>query len=310
MTRHGIPNDRLILTTANRLFGQTGSDFRPGFLALLKDQYQAPLEALDFIRNASGATGHINSWVENRTHGRLRDLIPPGALDMYTRLVVVNAIYLKAPWATKFSEEATQPRSFRMAARKEVKVPTMFLNHSLGYARRDGCSAVVIPYAGTELQLLVLLPDRADGLAVLEAGLKPETLADGASAPSQNVNLYLPKFKIEPPAMSLAGSMQRLGMKNAFDVPENSANFDRMAPRRLEDYLYISDIFHKTFLKLDELGTEAAAATAVAMPAFGMVGMAPLPPPVEIHVDHPFLFAVQHRASGACLFLGQVTDPR
>jgi serpin B len=184
----------------------------------------------------------------------------------------------------------------------------MSLSHSLGYVRREGGSVVTLPYAGGELQLVIWLPDARDGLAALEAGLKPPMLAECAQLPEQRVNLHLPKFKLEPPLMPLGKAMRSLGMLTAFDMPKGSANFDRMAPRRPDDYLCISEIFHKTFLKLDESGTEAAAATAAAMMAEGM--MRPVAPPVELRVDHPFLFAIQHRATGACLFLGRVTDPR
>ena len=133
-------------------------------------------------------------------------------------------------------------------------------------------------------------------------------MADCAALDRKDVILYLPKFKLEPPLMSLGRELQALGMKSAFDQPQGSANFDRIAPRRPEDYLYISQVFHKTFLNLDEKGTEAAAATAVAAVVASMVREKPKP--IEVRVDHPFLFAIQHRASGACLFLGHVTDPR
>ena len=309
MHQYGITNEPLTLTTANRLFGQAGYDFRPAYLGLLKDQYLAPLEAMDFRHDAAGATVHINTWVEDQTHNRIRNLIPPKALDETTRLVLVNAIYMKAPWETKFPEGATQPQPFHLAGGKDVPVPTMSLTHSLGYARRESYSVVTLPYAGGELQLVILLPDTINGLGALEAGLKPEMLAECAELPDQRVNLHLPKFKLEPPMLPLGKAMRSLGMKSAFDEPKGSANFDRMAPRRPDDYLAISEIFHKTFLKLDEEGTEAAAATAVAMMAEGAM-MRPAAPPVEVRVDHPFLFAIQHRASGACLFLGRVTDPR
>jgi serpin B len=128
------------------------------------------------------------------------------------------------------------------------------------------------------------------------------------SLTAQTVDLSLPKFKMEPPTLPLGDALQKLGMKTAFDVPSGSANFDKMAPRRSYDYLYISKVLHKTFISVDEKGTEAAAATAVAMVWFSA---APRPTkPVEVKVDHPFLFAIQHRASGACLFLGHVVDPR
>jgi len=133
-------------------------------------------------------------------------------------------------------------------------------------------------------------------------------LAECAKLETRDVDLHLPKFKIELPTIALARNFEALGMKTAFDQPQGSANFDRMAPRKPNDYLYISQVFHKTFIAVDEKGTEAAAATAVAM----MAGSAPIqrPPPVEVKVDRPFLYAIQHVPSGLCLFLGRVTDPR
>jgi serpin B len=178
-----------------------------------------------------------------------------------------------------------------------------------GHSRRDGFSVVTIPYSGGEVQFLILLPDRTDGLAGLEAKATPELLADCANPEPADVILYLPKFRIEPPLFRLGKVVRSLGMRSAFDQPRGTADFDRMAPRKADDYLCISEVFHKTFLVLDERGTEAAAATAVAMaPAAAMGGEKPKP--VEVRVDHPFLFAIQHRPSGACLFLGRVTEPR
>ena len=309
MEKYGVTNQPLTLTTANRLFGQTGYEFRPAFLDLLKDTYLAPFELVDFVQDAPGVTTRINDWVVQQTRDRIKDLIPADALNSTTRLVLVNAIYLKAPWENPFEPSATQPGPFQVPGAAAARVPTMFINESLGYAQRSGYRVVVIPYAGQDLQFVILLPDAPDGLAALKASLTPEKLAADADLPRQSVNLYLPKFKLEPPVLSLSQALQSLGMTTAFNHPTGSANFDRMAPRRPDDYLYISDIFHKTFLKLDESGTEAAAATAVVMARFMGMPMHPAQP-VEFRVDHPFLFAIQERASGACLFLGQVTDPR
>jgi serpin B len=125
----------------------------------------------------------------------------------------------------------------------------------------------------------------------------------------QLIDLYLPKFKFEPPTIPLAAKLRALGLKSAFDQPAGSANFDRMAPRKPDDYLAISEVFHKTFIAVDEKGTEAAAATAVAMLAMmGMPGKSLKP--IVMKVDHPFLYAIQHIPTGACLFIGRVTDPR
>jgi len=308
MQKAGGKTDPITLSMANRLFGQTGYAFREPFLNLVKDNYRAPFEPLDFVKNSSGSTKFINNWVEDQTRQRIRDLIPDGALSDLTRLVLVNAIYLKAPWADEFSASATKPQTFYLGANNLISTPTMMTKRSLGYARREGFTVLTIPYRGGDLQFLVLLPEKVDGLVDLEKALTGRLLAGCASLDRQEVILYLPKFKLEPPAMSLGRDLQALGMTSAFDQPRGSANFDRIAPRRPEDYLYISEVFHKTFLSLDEKGTEAAAATAVSMLPTSMVR--PKPKPIEVRVDHPFLFAIQHRASGACLFLGHVNDPR
>ena len=127
--------------------------------------------------------------------------------------------------------------------------------------------------------------------------------------PPQRVRLYLPKFKLEPPRLALGATLSKLGMPSAFDQPQGSANFAGIAPRLPKDYLFISEVFHKAFVEIDENGTEAAAATAVVMVA-GSAAPVKRPEPVEVRVDRPFLFAIQHKPSGACLFLGRVADPR
>ncbi|MCX6998611.1 MAG: serpin family protein [Kiritimatiellaeota bacterium] len=304
----GGGGDPVTLTVANRLFGQTGYEFRAPFLALVKDTYGAPFQPMDFIKEATKVTREINGWVEKQTRQRIRDLIPADGLNDETRLVLVNAIYLKAPWAEVFPEQATQPAPFHLSGDTARDVPTMVRHGQFGYARREGYSAITIPYSGGDLQFLVLLPDAVDGLAAVEAKLTPEQLAACAHTRATDVILHLPKFKMEPPLFRLGKVLQTLGMASAFDRPRGSANFDRMAPRKPDDYLYISEVFHKTFLALDEKGTEAAAATAVAMMQATAIMMDP-PKPIEVRVDHPFLFAIQHRPSGACLFWGRLTNP-
>jgi serine protease inhibitor len=180
---------------------------------------------------------------------------------------------------------------------------------NFGYARREGFTVVSLPYAGNDLQFVVLLPDDINGLRELESKLSADVLASCAKLEKRDVDLYLPKFKLEPPTVALKEKFEALGMKTAFDDPRGSANFDKIAPRKPNDYLYISNIFHKTFIAVDEKGTEAAAATAVVMMrATSMPG--PKPPPIEVKVDRPFVYAIQHVPSGVCLFLGRVTDPR
>ena len=308
--KFGGPTEPITLNIANRLFAQTGYAFRETFLSLVKQNFGGAFEPVDFVANPPAVTQHINKWVADQTHERIRDLIPGGALDKTTRLVLANALYLKAPWASEFSANATQPEPFFVRGGAPVDVPMMRKRtRDFGYARHEGFTVISVPYAGNDLQFLILLPDDVNGLRTVESGLTSDMLADCAKLERRDVDLHLPKFKLEPPTITLAEKLEALGMKTAFDEPKGSANFDRMAPRKPSDYLYISQVFHKTFIAVDEKGTEAAAATAVAMLA-GSALRSPPPPPIEVKVDRPFVYAIQHVPSGVCLFLGRVTDPR
>ena len=225
--------------------------------------------------------------------------------------MLANALYLKAPWASEFSEYATKPEPFFVHGGTSSDVPMMQkTSDHFGYARREGFTVVSLPYAGEELQFVVLLPDEVNGLHSLESKLTGELLAQCTKLERRDVDLHLPKFKLQPPTIALAENFEALGMKTAFDKPHGSANFDKIAPRKPNDYLYISQIFHKTFIAVDEKGTEAAAATAVTMMAAAAALRSPPPPPIEVKVDRPFVYAIQHVPSGVCLFLGRVTDPR
>ncbi len=307
--KFGGPSEPITLNIANHLFAQKGYHFRETFLALVKQNFGGAFEPIDFVADPAAATQRINKWVADQTRDRIRDLIPGGALDNTTRLVLANALYLKAPWANEFSQNATQPEPFFVRG-APVDVPMMRkTDKNFGYARREGFTVISLPYVGDELQFVILLPDEINGLNGLEAKLSSEVLASCAKLQKRDVDLHLPKFKFEPPTITLAKQFEALGMKTAFDQPKGSANFDKIAPRTPSDYLCISQIFHKTFIAVDEKGTEAAAATVVAMLA-GSALRSPPPPPIEVKVDRPFVYAIQHVPSGVCLFIGRVTDPR
>jgi serpin B len=308
--KFGGSGEPITLNIANRLFAQNGYDFRQAFLSLVKQNYGAAFEPLDFTANPAAAAQHINKWVADQTRDKIRDLIPKDALNKLTRLVLANALYLKAPWGDAFSDKTTQPEPFFVGGGGPADVPMMRKrSEHFGYARHQGFTVVSLPYVGDDLQFVVLLPDDVKGLHTLESKLTADVLAGCAKLEERDVDLHLPKFKLEPPTVALAETFQALGMKTAFDIPHGSANFDKIAPRKPNDYLYISNIFHKTFIDVDEKGTEAAAATAVVM--MRATGLAqPKPPPIEVKVDRPFVYAIQHVPSGVCLFLGRVTDPR
>ncbi len=305
----GGPSEPITLAIANRLFAQSDYEFRDSFQQLVKKFYGAPCEALDFKKDPEAARTHINKWVAEQTRDRIRDLIPQGGIQAITRMVLANAIYFKAPWGTEFKEALTKPKPFHVHGGAPVNVPTMEQRKTFGYAKQEGFVAVTIPYSGSDLQFVILLPDDVNSFANLEYRLSHEILAGCTGLPAEEVDLELPKFKFEPPTIALADNLKELGMQMSFDVPQGSANFDRMSPRKADKYLAISNVFHKTFIAVDEKGTEAAAATAVVMREVSARFEKPKEP-IHVKVDRPFFYAIQHVPSGACLFVGRVTDPR
>ena len=307
--KSGGPSEPITLAIANRLFAQSGYEFLDSFRTFTKLFYAAAFEPMDFRKNPERARQEINQWVSEQTRDRIRDLIPPNGVDATTRLVLANAIYLKAPWQFEFNNASTKPAPFHVRGRDPVDVSTMNKRANFRYAKRDGFTALGLPYTGGDMQLLILFPDAVNGLAKMESTLTADLLLQCAKMETRDIDLYLPKFKFEPPTTALADQLKALGMKSAFDEPAGSANFSGIAPRKPNDYLAISQVFHKTFIAVDEKGTEAAAATAVAMLAMARMQSSP-PKPIEVRVDRPFVYAIQHVPSGACLFLGRVTDPR
>ena len=305
--KRGGPSEPITVAIANRLFPQNDFEFRPQFFPRIKENYGAPPEPLDFKKNPADATRRINDWVSKQTRDRIRDLISK-PLDPLTRLVLTNAIYLKAPWATEFNANATRPEPFHVHGKEVVDLPTMQMRSHFRYAKRDGFTAVAVPHSGGDLQFVILLPDKSGGLGTLESKVSANVLFECAHMPETDLFLRFPKFKLEPPTIQLSDQLKMLGMNTAFDVPQGSANFDRMAPRKPNSYLAISEVFHKTFINVDEKGTEAAAATAVVM--MELTARREMKEPIEVKVDRPFLYAIQHVPSGACLFIGRVTDPR
>jgi serpin B len=185
----------------------------------------------------------------------------------------------------------------------------MEVQTALGLERRDGFTVVTIPYANPDIQLVILLPDKGQNLEGLESKLTPDLLDRIAQVPATQVRLFLPRFVIEATQVELRPLLQQLGMNRAFSGAADFSGMLARTRRKATEAIALSDVFHQTFVSVDEEGTEAAAATAVVI---GKVvsDSEPPPPPPEVHVDHPFLFAIQHRPSGAALFLGRVSDPR
>src|SRR6266571_1221105 len=191
--KFGGPSEPITLNIANRLFAQKGYKFREAFLSLVKQNFGGAFEPIDFIADPAAATQRINKWVADQTRERIRDLIPARALDKTTRLVLANALYLKAPWASEFSDNATQPEPFHVRGGATTDVPMMRKrSEHFGYARHEGFTVVSLPYAGNDLQFLVLLPDEVNGLRAFESKLTADMLAGCAKLEKRDVHLHLP----------------------------------------------------------------------------------------------------------------------
>ncbi len=289
------------LAVANSLWPQKDYPFLPEFLEMVKARYDAGITPLDFAGDTEGARTTINGWVEEKTREKIRDLIAQGNLDPLTRLVLVNAIYFKGSWASRFDAARTEEADFHVAVDSTVKVPMMAQTRKYSYAEMDDGQVLKLPYEGGDLSMLVVLPREKDGLAALEAGLSLERLAEWTSQLAEReVRVLLPKFKLTWGAAELNRNLMALGMTDAFD--DKRADFSGMDGRM--GWLYIGLVLHKAFVEVNEEGTEAAAATAVVM-KYRSISK----PPPEFRADHPFLFLIQEEETGAILFLGRVADP-
>jgi serpin B len=289
------------LSVANALWGQKGHEFLPDFLGLVKDNFGAGFEGLDFQANTEGARKTINAWVEKQTQDKIKDLLKPGVLTADTRLVLTNAIYFKGKWTEQFEKSGTKDEPFHLGGGKDIKAPLMNLQKKFGYKETSDWQAVQLSYAGNELSMIVILPKKADGLAAVEKTITPALLnKDLATFGREEVVLALPKFKTTS-EFGLGGTLAALGMKDAFDP--GAADFSGMDGKK---DLYISAVVHKAFVDVNEEGTEAAAATGVVMTLTAV--MEPKEPKV-FKADHPFLFLIRHEKTGAVLFMGRIADP-
>jgi len=286
------------LNIVNAIWGQAGYTFLADYLDLLAQNYGAGLRTLDFRAAPELSRQTINKWVEDQTEQRIKDLIPSGGIDPLTRLVLTNAIYFNAAWASNFEKDLTQPAPFHLIDGSTVDVPMMRQTERLGYAASDGYQAVSLPYDGRELEMVVLLPDGgkfAEFEKSLDAGRVGTIIKD--IVPKQ-VALSLPRFKFES-EFSLGNVLANMGMPTAFS--DQQADFSGMTGNR---ELSISKVIHKAFVGVDEAGTEAAAATAVIMRATAMPAM-----PQEVTVDRPFIFLIRDVQTGSVIFVGRVVNP-
>ena len=292
------------LAIANRLFGDKGVPFEAAFLELLAKGFGSALEPLDIRGQPEAARLHVNAWVAEHTADKIRDILPPRSVDQDTRFLLANAVHFLGDWLRPFSAPMTQPRVFHLADGTEAEVPTMDQTAGLEFAEVDGSEVVQLRYKGRDFAMLLVLPPKA---ATPASWASKAVLGLSAHPASERVHLQLPRFKVEAPStIALKEVMQALGVQRAFSDTE--ADLTGIAhPANPNERLKISEVWHKAFVRVDEKGTEAAAATVVA----GARGAAmPPKPPREVRFDRPFWFALRHLPSGAVLFTGKVMDPR
>ncbi|XP_004598663.2 neuroserpin [Ochotona princeps] len=293
-----------MMKIANSLFVQNGFYINDEFLQMLKKYFNAEVNHVDFSQNIAAAN-HINRWVENNTNNLLKDLVSPRDFDAGTHLALINAVYFKGNWKSQFRPENTRTFSFTKDDETEVQIPMMYQQGEFYYGEfSDGSNeaggiyqVLEIPYEGDEISMMLVLSRQEVPLATLEPLVKAQLIDEWAnSVKKQKVEVYLPRFTVEQ-GVDMKDILKALGITEVFI---KNANLTSLSEK--ED-LFLSTAIHKSFIEVNEEGSEAAAAS-------GMVAisrMAVLYP--QVIVDHPFFFLIRNRRAGTILFMGRVMHP-
>ena len=287
------------LSMANGLWLPKAHPPLPAFLDIVRQQYDAEVGQFDFGTEAEATRSDINAWVSRKTKGKLNAIIPAGMLKRDSKLLLVNAVYFRGAWKTKFDPRNTRAFDFHVDSQRAVQCPMMFCSGKFLFYYHDGspcsCEVLELPYVGKHFSFIAILPIVWDGLAEVEDNLTQEKLATLlASVRESDVYVTLPKFRLEA-EFSLDGTLSAMGMSDAFGP---NADFSGVDGTKM---LYITSVQHRTFVEVNKAGTTAAAATAS---HYGTKGMSP-----SFRADHPFLFLIRDNFSGSILFLGKLVDP-
>lgn len=291
----------ITLNVANSLWPQQDYRFLDGYLSLIRKHYGASITPVDYKNAPEASRETINKWVENKTEQKIKNLIQPRILDELTRLVLVSAIHFKGRWAEEFSLTRTKNEPFFISVQDSVQIPFMRQEGHFRYGEQDSVRMLELPYSGETLSMLILLPREKNGLPELERRLSAKSLSRWESALTRKeIDVSLPKFKITS-TIRLDNILSAMGMVDAF-IPTR-ADFSGMDGK--PGWLFIGAVLHQAYVDVNEEGTEAAAATAIdapkAEPSSGSL--------LVFRADHPFLFLIREKKSGAMLFLGKVVNP-
>ncbi|MCC6528497.1 MAG: serpin family protein [Polyangiaceae bacterium] len=290
----------LALALANRLWGHVPTTFHEPFLELLREGYGAPLERVD-LRAPEVAASRINDWVAEETKGLIQDLLSPADIGRDTKLVLTNAVYFKGTWLEPFEEELTSPSPFYRLDGSTRYVHMMGQTVAQGrYGQDEGVDLVELGYFGGSTAMVLAVPRERAGLPALEAGLTGAVFERWLAALArQKVDVRMPRFRLSS-RLEMGQALRDLGMERAFG---SVADFSGMSP----EPIWLEAALQASFVEVNEVGTEAAAASALSAGGFGP-GV-PEPPVPVVVADRPFLFFIRHRATGVVLFMGRVTDP-
>ncbi len=286
------------LNISNATWGQQGYAFLPEFLGVLSENYGAGMYLMDFMTAPEDSRLVINNWVADRTEEKIQNLLSPGSISGATRLVLTNAVYFNAAWAMPFDADLSRPESFYLTDGTIVSVGTMSQTVFYKCALEDDYRAVELLYDGLELSMVIVMPDTGR-FRSFEDQLNPAYLASVLEGlENRNVHLQIPAFGFASGSVSLSRTLFEMGMPDAFGPV---ADFSGMDGTR---NLFLSDVVHKAFINVDEVGTEAAAATAA------VVSLTSVPEaPVVMKIDRPFVFFIRDIPTGTILFMGRVMNP-
>jgi serpin B len=292
--------DGVELLVANSLWPDQTYDFEQDYLDLIEKHFASEVNLVDY-NEPEAVRAQINTWVEDMTREKIKDLIPAGALNPLTRMVLANAVYFKGKWQDEFKTESTADLPFNVEDGEPVNTPMMRGKFKTSYGVADGVQLLELPYIGKSMSMLLALPPAGTKLSDLDDKLSHNIFADWEQALAETeVIITIPKFKMTA-EFSLSQALKRMGMTDAFDP--GKADFSGMDG--LINNLFISEILHKAFVDVSEEGTEAAAATAIIMRTTSMR----LDEPPEFTADRPFLFFIKDSATGSILFMGRYATP-
>ena len=300
------PNNAYELSTANALWAEKTYSFLEDYTNTIDNYYRGKVTNLDFINDPVDSADTINSWVEDKTNDKIKDLVPASALTPLTRLVLTNAIYFKGTWVNQFDKSLTEKEDFRITDFEKVKTDMMHMDGQEGfkYAETEDLQIIELPYKGDKLSMIILLP-KENELKPIEEKFTAEKLDELQSEMySHEVIVSIPKFKFETKYF-MVDNLKNMGLELAFTEKKPgiaSADFSGMDGTK---ELYISDVIHQAFVDVNEEGTEAAAATAIVMMGATSAPM----PPLVFKADHPFMFIIQENETNSILFIGQVVNP-